>query len=225
MTGSSFAKGRGMTMLRHPLGLCVLLGLSLAGCEGGAPSNTAAPVNAADTLTPPLPVPSPTPEGEVKSIIRPAVHAEVAEAPEPEATPEPLSRTIGFPRSAALDDAARAALDALAQEARTRGGPIVLRGHSDSQGSDKDNLRTARRRAEVVRDYLVEQGVPRERITVVALGEARPIAPNAKLDGSDDPEGRARNRRVEVEIGVPAAAEAPAPAATPTPARAPAPAG
>ena len=122
MTGSSFAKGRGMTMLRHPLGLCVLLGLSLAGCEGGAPSNTAAPVNAADTLTPPLPVPSPTPEGEVKSIIRPAVHAEVAEAPEPEATPEPLSRTIGFPRSAALDDAARAALDALAQEARTRGG-------------------------------------------------------------------------------------------------------
>ncbi|WP_374295310.1 OmpA family protein [Sphingomonas sp.] len=214
-----------MTMLRHPLGhplgLCVLLGLSLAGCEKGEPANTAAPANAADTLTPPLAVPSPTPEGEVKSIIRPAVHAEVAEAPEPEAPPEPLLRVIGFPRSAALDEPARAALDALAEEAKTRDGPIVLRGHSDSQGSDKDNMRTARRRAEVVRDYLVEKGVPKERITVIALGEARPIAPNAKLDGSDDPEGRARNRRVEVEIGVPVPA-APAPAATPTPSPSPA---
>jgi OOP family OmpA-OmpF porin len=35
---------------------------------------------------------------------------------------------------------------------------------------------------------------------VIALGETRPIAPNAKPDGSDDSAGRARNRRVEIEL-------------------------
>jgi OOP family OmpA-OmpF porin len=44
-------------------------------------------------------------------------------------------------------------------------------------------------------------------MTVIGLGEDRPVAPNAHLDGSDDPEGRARNRRVEIEV-TPVPAEA-----------------
>ena len=58
-------------------------------------------------------------------------------------------------------------------------------------------------RAEAVRDYLVEKGIAADRITVVALGETTPLVPNARPDGSDDPEARARNRRVEVAVDLP----------------------
>lgn len=136
-----------------------------------------------------------------RSILRP----DVIEQPE-EQKVEPVDNVIGFGESGmALDDAAKAALDALlATPAAKGGGAITLRGHSDSRGSDGDNKVASRVRAEKVRDYLVEKGVPKDRISLVALGESRPIAPNAKEDGSDDPEGRAKNRRVEVHVALPA---------------------
>jgi OOP family OmpA-OmpF porin len=61
-------------------------------------------------------------------------------------------------------------------------------------------LRASRRRAEAVRDFLIGNGAAAEQIVVVALGEMRPIAPNAHLDGSPDEEGRASNRRVDVQV-------------------------
>ena len=64
----------------------------------------------------------------------------------------------------------------------------------------------SRLRAEAVRDYLTDKGIAEERITVIALGDGRPAAPNVTLDGSDDPEGRRQNRRVDIEIIVPEAA-------------------
>jgi len=137
-------------------------------------------------------------DGPPRSILRP----EIVPSPTPEASPEPIEAVIGFARSGLkLDDAARQAIDALLDQEVTRsGGPITLRGHTDSRGADGDNLVVSRRRAEAVRDYMVGKGVEAGRIRIVALGEARPIAPNATLDGRDDPEGRAKNRRVEVEI-------------------------
>ena len=123
-----------------------------------------------------------------RSILRPEV---VPTVEEPKIEPEAL--LIGFGAlSLQLDDAAKAALDALmTTPAMQAGGAVALRGHSDSLGTDGDNRVASRRRAERVRDYLLEKGVAAERITLVALGETRPIAPNAKEDGSDDPEGRA----------------------------------
>ena len=134
-----------------------------------------------------------------RSILRP----EVVEAVEEKIEPQKV--VIGFGASPmALDDAAKGALDALiANPAMKAGGPITLRGHSDSRGSDGDNKVASRLRAEKVRDYLVEKGVAQDRITLVPLGEARPVAPNAQDDGSDDPEGRAKNRRVEVIVALP----------------------
>lgn len=102
--------------------------------------------------------------------------------------------------------------DLLTTPAMREGGKITLRGHSDSRGYDGDNLVASRRRAEAVRDYLESRGVARNRMTVIALGETRPVAPNARPDGSDDPEGRARNRRVEIHVEPPVATTAPAPA-------------
>jgi len=137
-------------------------------------------------------------ERQSRSILRPDIAA-----PMPELPPiEPIHAVISFGASSfALDEAGRVALDALLDEPATKsGGAIVLRGHSDSRGSDGDNRAASRVRAEKVRDYLVEKGVAPERITLIALGETRPVAPNATLDGSDDPEGRARNRRVDVDV-------------------------
>lgn len=146
-----------------------------------------------------------------RSILRP-------EVVEPEERPviAPAETVIGFGASPLrLDEAAKVALDALlATPAMRAGGPITLRGHSDSRGSDGDNKVASRIRAERVRDYLVEKGVAKDRIALIALGETRPTAPNAKEDGSDDPEGRASNRRVEITVAPPpppAAPEQPAP--------------
>ena len=83
------------------------------------------------------------------------------------------------------------------------GWPIVLRGHTDSEGDDRGNLFASRKRAEAVAGWLVENGIDEDRIEVIALGEQRPIAPNAHLDGTPDERGRARNRRVDMWIGPP----------------------
>lgn len=156
-------------------------------------------------------------EAAGQSIMQPEVAAENPPVPSPTPTAAPsLDTTVLFPVGAALDAEATAALDHLVA-ALPAEAALVIRGHSDSPGGDAANLSQSRRRANAVRDYLAAQGVAADRITVIALGETRPVAPNANLDGSDDPTGRARNRRVEVEV-MPMPAPAPAP---PSPATSP----
>ena len=77
---------------------------------------------------------------------------------------------------------------------------VLIEGYADAVGSESFNLRLARARAEAVRDYLVESGVAADRLRVVGRGEIEPLAPNARDDGSDNPEGRAMNRRVELSV-------------------------
>ncbi len=77
---------------------------------------------------------------------------------------------------------------------------VLIEGHTDAVGSGPANLTLSKKRAEVVRNYLVGQGVAAERLRVVGRGENDPLAPNTKTDGSDDPDGRAINRRVELLV-------------------------
>ena len=71
----------------------------------------------------------------------------------------------------------------------------VVEGHTDSVGSDAYNQTLSERRANAVRDVLVNQyGVGVDRVNAVGYGEARPVADNANADG------RAVNRRVEAEV-------------------------
>jgi outer membrane protein OmpA-like peptidoglycan-associated protein len=86
-----------------------------------------------------------------------------------------------------LDQVANALLDVRARN-------IIVEGHTDSQGSESYNQDLSQRRADTVRDYLVQKGYPSERIQARGMGEGRPIADNAS------PEGRANNRRVEIVI-------------------------
>jgi len=71
---------------------------------------------------------------------------------------------------------------------------LIVEGHTDSQGSDSYNQDLSQRRADTVRNYLVQRGYPADRIQALGKGEGSPIADNAS------PEGRANNRRVEIVI-------------------------
>jgi outer membrane protein OmpA-like peptidoglycan-associated protein len=71
----------------------------------------------------------------------------------------------------------------------------VVEGHTDSVGSDAYNQGLSERRANAVREVLVNQyGVESGRVQAVGYGESRPVADNATADG------RAINRRVEAEV-------------------------
>jgi len=71
---------------------------------------------------------------------------------------------------------------------------LIVEGHTDSRGSELYNQGLSQRRADAVRDYLVQRGYPADRIQARGKGEGNPIANNAS------PEGRANNRRVEIVI-------------------------
>lgn len=143
-------------------------------------------------------------EGE-NSIMRPDI--ESAPVIEPEL--EPLDTVISFAQGGSqLGEEARGKLAAIAESPQMEaGGSIILRGHTDSVGHDRDNLVVSRHRAEAVRDFLLGKGVDEGRIAIIAMGEMRPIAPNAKLDGTPDEKGRAQNRRVEIHIALPEESE------------------
>jgi outer membrane protein OmpA-like peptidoglycan-associated protein len=79
-------------------------------------------------------------------------------------------------------------------------GPIGITGYTDGKGEDDYNLKLSERRARAVADWLAGHGVAESRITTHGRGKADPVAPNTKLDGSDDPVGRARNRRVQISV-------------------------
>src|SRR5438045_1014725 len=69
-----------------------------------------------------------------------------------------------------------------------------IEGHTDSTGSDEYNLSLSQRRADSVKNYLVDQGVETAQIFARGFGESQPKASN------DTPEGRQLNRRVEIHI-------------------------
>ena len=78
---------------------------------------------------------------------------------------------------------------------------VEVAGHTDSKGTDAYNQALSERRASAVYDYLTSNGVDAARMTgPTGYGESRPIAPNSNEDGSDNPEGRARNRRTELNV-------------------------
>jgi outer membrane protein OmpA-like peptidoglycan-associated protein len=96
-----------------------------------------------------------------------------------------------------------AALDVLAGMAEKLDGIATLEitGHTDAVGDDQFNLALGQRRADAVRDWLVANTVlTADVLTAKGMGEANPIAPNLNDDGTDNPDGRAANRRVEFTI-------------------------
>ncbi len=97
--------------------------------------------------------------------------------------------------SAELLPTSKAELDKLKEFlAENKTTKIQLNGHTDNVGKPADNLDLSQRRADAVRQYLIERGVAADRMTTKGFGETKPIQPN------DTAANRAKNRRTEFQI-------------------------
>lgn len=77
---------------------------------------------------------------------------------------------------------------------------LRIAGHTDDKGADDYNMRLSSTRAESVKKQLAAMGVSPSQVVTEGLGKAMPLSPNQKADGTDDPEGRSRNRRAEIYL-------------------------
>lgn len=157
--------------------LCLVLGLGAAACAKKAPAVAPPPPPPAAPAAPPAPPPPPPPP---------------AAAPAPRALTEeeifaqksldqlnkerPLGDVFFDLDQSNIRDDARAALTANATWLkRWSGTRISIEGHCDERGTAEYNLGLGERRANAVKTYLVELGVPADRIVVVSKGKESPF--------------------------------------------------
>lgn len=97
--------------------------------------------------------------------------------------------------SATLTPAGRVILDEMYAAIKQIGTPKVqVIGHTDSSGNRQANVSLSLARANTVRNYLIEKGIPGENLTAVGSGPDQPVGSN------DSSEGRAKNRRIEFRL-------------------------
>jgi peptidoglycan-associated lipoprotein len=102
---------------------------------------------------------------------------------------------FGFDQSD-LNDSARGTLEQLLTQlkADNKNVYIEIQGHTDSYGSEAYNEKLGMSRAEAVRRYLSENGIPLHRISTISYGESRPVTDNRTRAG------RSKNRRVVIQV-------------------------
>lgn len=130
------------------------------------------------------------------------VNSAAAPEPEPAATqPQPEVITLkgdalfGFNRTEIRPEARKQLSDIASKlKAQQSIEAIVISGHTDAAGPETYNQELSKKRAESVKQFLVNEGVVSKSIVVQALGEERPVASN------DTKDGRAQNRRVEILV-------------------------
>jgi outer membrane protein OmpA-like peptidoglycan-associated protein len=118
----------------------------------------------------------------------------------------PDERTLTFAADVLFDvdqavltgDARQRLADVAAELDELGGRTVTIEGHTDDQGDTAHNQELSERRAESVRANLAVQLDDGFTLETVGYGETRPVVPNESRDGTPDPEGRARNRRVVV---------------------------
>jgi outer membrane protein OmpA-like peptidoglycan-associated protein len=97
-----------------------------------------------------------------------------------------------------------AAESTLAQVAKIIGSyskaQVLIEGYTDAKGSESYNAKLSDRRAISVKNWFAKHGVAASSMQTHGWGPAKPVAPNTKPNGSDDPDGRQKNRRVEITI-------------------------
>ena len=136
------------------------------------------------------------PDSLGKSDPRPCVELCRAEACQAEFARVVTENPIEFGRDRwGLDAKAKAAVDKLAVVGKAcSGSKIEVQAFTDSQGNRASNTRLSLKRAQVVKEYLVELGLSPDQLTAVGFGPDRPVASNRTSSG------RARNRRIEFRV-------------------------
>jgi outer membrane protein OmpA-like peptidoglycan-associated protein len=105
--------------------------------------------------------------------------------------------SVKFPvNGSELSPEAQARLGELVQKLKADNKNVYLeiQGHTDATGSKGGNMRLGEERAEAVRLYMNQQGVPLNRMSTISYGDTAPVAPNTTR------QGRAQNRRVVVIV-------------------------
>jgi outer membrane protein OmpA-like peptidoglycan-associated protein len=184
---------------------CVLMGGTAlpTAKASGCPVPASAP--AIVVAAPPPPPPPPPVVVEVKPAPKPVEVATAPKAVEVITTKCEERLRVGsdflfdFDR-AELRSEAEPALAELAQRVVQANKTVMIEGHTDGKGTDTYNQGLSERRAAAVRIALAGRGLGYDKLNIRGFGKTHPVAPNQHPDGSDDPEGRQRNRRVEVVI-------------------------
>ena len=139
----------------------------------------------------PAPAPAPMPMPAPAPMVRAPAPAPVAAAPAP-VVQQTYIVFFDFDKSD-LTPEAHKVLERAAQDVRVgKGVKIQVIGHTDRAGSNRYNQRLSERRASVVKNELVNLGVPNEQISARGVGETEPRVPTA--DGVRE----AQNRRAEI---------------------------
>jgi outer membrane protein OmpA-like peptidoglycan-associated protein len=133
--------------------------------------------------------------------------------PNPDVRPPPAPRIVRLPAETLFEfdrdqlrPGAETTLIGFLGSRPTRQDPgrrVQVRGHTDSRGSAGYNQGLSERRARTVAD-LLERQYPNlvGRVDPLGFGASQPVAPNSNPDGSDNPSGRAANRRVDIEFDI-----------------------
>jgi photosystem I P700 chlorophyll a apoprotein A2 len=78
---------------------------------------------------------------------------------------------------------------------------VTIEGHADGKGDEAYNQKLSERRAQTVAEWLTAHaGLSAANVRTRGWGKSKPVAPNTNADGSDNPAGRAKNRRVEITV-------------------------
>ena len=105
--------------------------------------------------------------------------------------------SVKFPNdSSKLSPEAQQRLTDFAEKLKTdnRNVYVEIQGHTDARGGDKTNQRLGEERAEAVRLFMNQHGVPLNRMSTISYGKADPVADNKSRSG------RAQNRRVVLVV-------------------------
>jgi outer membrane protein OmpA-like peptidoglycan-associated protein len=178
---------------------CVLMG-GTALPTAKAPGCPVPAAAASSPPPPPVSIVAPAPQPVVPETPRPAAKAvEVIVSKCEERLRVGSDFLFDFDRAEIRSEAAPA-LAELAQRIADSNNAVMIEGHTDAIGSESYNQTLSERRAIAVQIALASRGLPSAKLNVRGFGKTRPVAPNLQADGSDDPDGRQRNRRVEVVI-------------------------
>jgi peptidoglycan-associated lipoprotein len=102
---------------------------------------------------------------------------------------------FGFNQSELTDNARQTLENLLTQlKADNRNVYIEVQGHTDALGTEEYNMKLGQERADAVRRYLSENGIPLHRISTISYGEGRPLGENKTK------KGRSTNRRVVMVV-------------------------
>lgn len=162
--------------------------------EGSWPDKTAAMPNCHSNLSPDAQARAQR-EAQAQAAREQAKRdAEVKARQEAEALIAFEKRVEFAPGSAELGQSSKDTLDEVAQNVQSDPtlGQVLIKGHADSTGPDALNEKLSAERAQVVKDYLSEKGVPSDKLETKALGENEPVASNESVDG------RALNRSAAI---------------------------